>query len=95
MFRKSLLETLKGQRVIQEGEESLAHRDRIATLSDFPEAERLEPADCRPHLQLSSIYAALGRERDASEEYEWAVPLNPDTRGNVEGAFTLRKNLGK
>src|SRR3989442_5721115 len=46
--------------LIQEGEKSLAHGDRVQALSDFREAERLEPVDYRPHLQLSSGYFALG-----------------------------------
>ena len=63
--------------LIQEGSESLAHRDRVQALSDFREAERLEPVDYRPHLQLSSVYLAFGRDCQASEEYKWAMRLRP------------------
>jgi membrane associated rhomboid family serine protease len=79
--------------LIQQGSESLAHGNRVQALSDFREAERLEPADYRPHLQLSRIHLALRDSRQAKVEYEWAVRLNPDTRGNVEGGFRRRKNL--
>jgi hypothetical protein len=41
------------------------------------------------------VYLALGEARQAREEYDWAVRLNPDIRGNVEGSFTPRKNLVK
>ena len=64
--------------LIQEGEDSLAHGDRAHALSDFVEAERLEPADYRPHLELSSIYSALREARQAREEYEWTVRLNDE-----------------
>jgi len=73
--------------LIQEGEESLARGDRVRALCDFREAERLEPADYRPHLQLSWIYAAFGEEREARGEYEWAVRLNADFRGDVARAL--------
>ena len=63
--------------LIQEGEKSLAHGDRVQALSDFREAERLEPVDYRPHLQLSSVYLAFGRDCQASEEYKWATRLRP------------------
>ena len=62
--------------LIQQGNESLAHGDRIQALSDFREAERLEPADFRPHSQLSLIYSAVGEARKGKEEYEWTVRLN-------------------
>ena len=81
--------------LIQEGEESLAHGDRVQALTDFREAERLEPPDYRPHLGLSSIYSALGAARQAREEYEWAVHLNAGVGGNAEGAFTPRPKLVK
>ncbi len=62
--------------LIQKGQESLARGDRRQALSDFREAERLEPADYQPHLQLSSIYSALGDTSKAREECKWAVRLN-------------------
>jgi len=62
--------------LVQEGEKSLAHGDRAQALSAFREAERLEPADYRTHLQLSSIYSALGETSKATEEYKWSVGLN-------------------
>ena len=61
--------------LIQEGGESLAHGNRVQALSDFREAERLEPADYRSHLQLGSVYSALGRSRQARAEYEWGCTL--------------------
>jgi membrane associated rhomboid family serine protease len=64
----------------QIGKESLAKGDRVHALSNFREAERLEPADYRPHLELSSIYSSLGREQQAHEEYYWAVRLEPEVR---------------
>ncbi len=64
--------------LIQAGDYSLARGDRAQALSDFREAERLEPADYRPHLQLSSIYSARGEARQAREEYEWTVRLNDE-----------------
>lgn len=67
--------------LIQEGQESLAHGDRVQALSDFREAERLEPADYRPHLQLSSIYSARGEARQAREEYEWTVRVSGERPG--------------
>ena len=73
--------TPKSRRVstlIQEGEDSLAHGNRVQALSDFREAERLEPADYRPHSKLISIYLALGEARQAREEYEWTVRLNDE-----------------
>lgn len=81
--------------LIQKGEDSLARSDGVQALSDFREAERLEPADYRPHSQQSSIYSALGGARQAKEENAWALRLNADIRGNVEGAFTPRKRLVK
>ncbi len=81
--------------LIQEGEESLTRGDGSQALSDLREAERLEPADYRPHLQLSSIYSALGEAHRAREEYESSVRLNPNIRGNVDGALRPRKNLVK
>jgi membrane associated rhomboid family serine protease len=79
----------------QVGEESLAKGDRVHALSDFREAERLEPADYRPHLELSSIYSSLGQEREAREEYDWAARLKPEVRNEsaIGGAF--RKNARK
>jgi len=62
----------------QIGKESLAKGDRAHALSDFREAERLEPADYRPHLELSSIYWALGLESQACEEFAWAARLEPE-----------------
>jgi len=67
--------------LIQEGSESLARGDLVQALSDFREAEKLEPADYRPHLQLSSIYSALGEARKDREEYEWTVRLNYERPG--------------
>jgi len=64
----------------REGENAVAHCDRVQALSDFRKAERLEPAGYRAHLQLSSIYSALGRKRQAIEEHEWAVRLRPEVR---------------
>ena len=81
--------------LIQEGQESLARGEGSQALSDLREAERLEPADYRPHLQLSSIYSALGEARQAGKEYEWAVRLNADLRGDVQGAFTSCKKPAK
>src|SRR2546427_4594780 len=78
--------------LIQEGERSLAHGDRVRSLSDFREAEQLEPADYRPHLQLSSIYLVLGQERQAREEYEWAALLDPDIKGDVGVPLKARNN---
>ncbi|HUI70391.1 MAG TPA: rhomboid family intramembrane serine protease [Spirochaetia bacterium] len=79
----------------QVGEESFAKGDRVHALSDFREAERLEPADFRPHLELSSIYSSLGRERQTREECDWAARLEPEvTNGNVKlGVF--RENTWK
>ncbi len=62
--------------LIQQGDDSLAYGERIQALSDFREAESLELADYRPHLELSSIYSALGEARQAREEYEWTAGLN-------------------
>jgi len=76
--------------LIQEGSESLARGDLVQARSDFREAERLEPADYRPHLQLSSVYSILGDTRRAREEYEWGVRLNPDIKGNVDGPLKAR-----
>src|SRR5438552_3379776 len=64
--------------LIQDGEKSLARGDLVQALSDFRKAEKLEPADYRPHQQLSSIYSALGEAREAREEYEWTVRLNDE-----------------
>jgi membrane associated rhomboid family serine protease len=64
--------------VIQEGQESLARGDRVQALSDFREAELLEPADYRAHLKLSSIYSALGDTSKARQEYKWTVRLNDE-----------------
>ena len=79
----------------QLGEESLAKGDRVHALSDFREAERLEPADYRPHLELSSIYSSLGRDRRAREEYDWAVQLKPEVRNESGKASPFRKNARK
>lgn len=81
--------------LIQEGEKSLAHGDRVRALSAFREAERLEPADYRAHLQLSWIYAAFGQECQASEECEWAVRLKSGSRNESVKGLTFRKNAGK
>lgn len=78
--------------LIQEGEKSLAHGDRAQALSDFREAERLEPADYCPHAQLNSIYSALGDSRRAREESEWAVRLRPDLRRISAKPNRLRTN---
>ena len=79
----------------QVGEESLAKGDRVHALSDFREAERLEPADYRPHLELSSIYSSFGRERQAREEYDWAARLKPEVRNESAKAGSFRKNVRK
>ena len=81
--------------LIQEGEKSLARGDRVHALSDFREAERLEPADYRPHLELSSIHSALGQARRSTEEYESAVRLNPDARWNVGRDLIAPKRTAK
>ena len=47
----------------------------------FEEAKHIEPADSRPHVQLSSIYVSLGQERKAREEREWALRLNSEIKG--------------
>ena len=70
--------------LIQQGSESLARGDLVQALSDFRKAEKLEPADYRPHLQLSSIYSALGEARKGREEYEWTVRLNYDAQALTE-----------
>ena len=67
--------------LIQAGEDSLARGDRLQAFSDFREAERLEPADYRPHLKLSSIYSSLGDTSKARDEYRRAVHLNDDHPG--------------
>jgi rhomboid protease GluP len=78
--------------LIQEGEESLAHGDRVRALSDFREAERLEPADYRPHLRLSSIRSALDDARQAKQEYGWAVRLKPSaSEGNIKADGSREK----
>jgi len=59
----------------QLGEESLAKGDRVHALSDFREAERLEPADYRAHLKLCSVYSALGDTSKAEQECIWTVRL--------------------
>jgi membrane associated rhomboid family serine protease len=81
--------------LIQEGEKSLAHGDRVQALSDFREAERLEPADYRPHAQLNSIYSALGDSRRAREESKWAVRLRLDLRRISAKPNRLRTNAEK
>jgi len=63
----------------QAGEESLAKGDRVHALSDFREAERLEPADYRAHLKLCSIYSALGDTSKAKQECIWTVRLRDGT----------------
>ena len=77
--------------LIQEGEKSLANGDRVRALSDFCQAERLEPADYRAHLELSSIYVALGQEGQARQEYAWAVRLEPQSRNDSAKAITSPK----
>ena len=77
------------------GDELLAKGDRVHALSDFREAERLEPADYRPHLELSSIYSSFGREQQAREEYDWAVRLKPEVRNESAKAGSFRKNARK
>src|SRR5262249_40924459 len=57
---------------------SLARGDRVRALSDFREAERLEPADYRPHLKLCSIYSALGDTSKGRQEYKWTKRLNDE-----------------
>jgi len=79
----------------QVGEESLAKGDRVRALSDFREAERLEPADYRPHLELSSIYSALGLESQAREEFDWAARLKPEFRNESAKTGTFRKSARK
>ena len=56
-----------------EGNRLLAARQLEAAKLQFEHAEQIEPADSRPHLQLSSIYIGLGQERQAREECEWAL----------------------
>jgi rhomboid protease GluP len=77
------------------GEESLAKGDRVHALSDFREVERLEPADYRPHMELSSIYSSLGRGQQAREEYDWAVRLKPEVRNERAKAGSFRKSARK
>jgi len=77
--------------LIQDGQESLAHGDRVHALYDFREAERLEPADYRPHLGLSSIYRALGQEHQADKECEWAIRSNPEIPRKAQKVFTAQK----
>ena len=77
--------------LIQDGQESLAHGDRVHALYDFREAERLEPADYRPHLGLSSIYRALGQEHQADKECEWAIGSNPEIPRKAQKVFTAQK----
>jgi Flp pilus assembly protein TadD len=81
--------------LIQDGQKSLAYGDSVQALSDFREAERLEPADYRPHSQLGSIYSAVGDVRRAREEYEWAVRINPDVRNESVKAIPWCRNAGK
>ena len=69
--------------LIQAGDYSLARGDRAQALSDFREAERLEPADYRPHLQLSLIYTAFGEFREATQEYEWSARVEPELKRKI------------
>jgi rhomboid protease GluP len=66
--------------LIQGGEKSLAQGNRVQAISDFREAERLEPADYRPHEKLSQIYSGFGQESLAYGEFESAIRLRPDLR---------------
>ena len=62
----------------REGENAVAHCDRVQALSDFRKAERLEPAGYRAHLQLSSIYSALGRnDQDSIIEFLKSLQILP------------------
>jgi Flp pilus assembly protein TadD len=75
---------------IRRGEDSLAHGRRLQTVSDSREAERLDPANYHPRSQLGSIYSTFRDARPARAEYERAVRLNPDIKGNVGGALKPR-----
>jgi rhomboid protease GluP len=63
-----------------EGNRLLAARQLEAAKLQFEEAKHIEPADSRPHVQLSSIHVGLGQEREAREECESALRLNPEIR---------------
>jgi rhomboid protease GluP len=69
-----------------EGNRLLATRHLEAAKLQFEQAKEIEPADSRPHLQLSSIYLGLGQERQAREERRRALQLNPEIRGHVDVA---------
>jgi rhomboid protease GluP len=64
-----------------EGNRLLAARQLEAAKLQFEEAKHIEPADSRPHVQLSSIYVGLGQGREAREECEWALRLNSEIKG--------------
>jgi rhomboid protease GluP len=68
-----------------EGKRLLAARQLEAAKLQFDQAKQIEPADSRPHLQLSSICMGLGQERQAREEYEWAARLDPNIRASIAG----------
>jgi rhomboid protease GluP len=77
------------QRVLaleSDGNRLLAARQLEAAKLQFEHAKEIEPADCRLHVQLSSIYVSLGQERQAREEWRWALQLNPEIRGHVDVA---------
>jgi rhomboid protease GluP len=72
------------QRVLaleSDGNRLLAARQLEAAKLQFEHAKEIEPADCRLHVQLSSIYVSLGQERKAREEREWALRLNSEIKG--------------
>jgi tetratricopeptide (TPR) repeat protein len=63
-----------------EGNRLLAARQLEAAKLQFEHVKHIEPADSRPHLQLSSIYIGLGQERKAREECERALRLKPEIK---------------
>jgi membrane associated rhomboid family serine protease len=73
-----------------EGNRLLVARQLEAAKLEFERAKEIEPADSRPHLQLSSIYVGLGQEHQARNECRWALQLNPEIRGSVNMSSTRR-----
>ena len=73
-----------------EGNRLLAARQLDAARLQFERAKQIEPADSRPHVQLSSIYVGLGQEHQARQECEWVLRLNPEIRRSVGVASTRR-----
>jgi Tfp pilus assembly protein PilF len=51
------------------GNRLLAARQLEAAKLKFEQAKQIEPADYRLHVDLSSVYWALGAARQAREEY--------------------------